>query len=213
MDIPQFDFTHHRIALIYTVLGTAITDKMFRRGNHMSSTKTVCVVTLETDNHFTSIGFNDFWVFGIAFIGSTPSVIAHNRESRSKYPINTGHRHFKRGGFADLTHQRGIVHRPKADFVRKNSRANNIVMAVNGIGTPDNRNTHATVANIGAGVVKTVRKGNPAGNARVLATGPSTAAIEYRAEIKLTDLSGANVTNFRLYHLPDFFSRGHLGQH
>ena len=56
MDISQLSFTDHRIALIYTVLGAAIANKVFGCGNHMGRAKAVAAITLQAGDNFPSIG-------------------------------------------------------------------------------------------------------------------------------------------------------------
>ena len=63
MDIPQLGFGDYGIALIHTVLGAAVANKVFGGGYYMAGAKAVAAITLQAGNNFSGIGFDDFWVF------------------------------------------------------------------------------------------------------------------------------------------------------
>ncbi len=77
------------------------------------------------------------------FIGSAPAIISSDRNSRAENPINAGGTNFTCSGRRDVSYQRRICSRTQADVVGKKRCSYHVVMSVNCICAPDDRNTGA----------------------------------------------------------------------
>src|SRR5450759_2190978 len=143
VNLSQIRFAQSRIALVEQVLslgigkpsrpdrGAAVTNKVL--GARQNAQRVTEIVALEAPDCGFSQGPSELWRFPKPFVGSAPSFIAWNRDAGSKRPIDAGGAHFfcrhPRGAFNQLR----IARAAQTNVVRKEHRAQDVVMTVHSI--------------------------------------------------------------------------------
>ena len=182
---------------------TAISEQFGRNGR----------IALKSLHHFAAIVIDDGWIFGIALIRASPTVIPHNGQRRREGPVNPGRGNFFGRGNANRLDQRRIIGGPQPDIVRKQGRSIHVAMPMHRVSAPQNRNLGRCLLScrIYGGVIVAVRQTHPRRSRRMfIIIRPRSAAIQHGADKILRHLSGRNACDFRLNHLPDFFFHRHL---
>ena len=168
---------------------------------------------LDALDHLAGIGGDDRRVFGIAFVGAAPAVVLHHRDGRREAPVDAGRRGLCGGDRADLLDQRWIAHRAKADVMREQRRADDIVGAVDRVGAPDHRHHRTTVRALDRGVVEGVEQLEPfRRGGEFVAVGRRIAAVEDRAELVRLEILGRDAGDVDLDELADLVLDAHLGE-
>ena len=97
--------------------------------------------------------------------------------------------------------------------MRKQGRAGDIVVPVDGITSPSNRDDRQIAVRPDRGIVKAVGIGKPFSSGRPLFTTRRTiAAIQYRTEMVCIDVLRRNAAKVGLNHLPYFLLKRHSAQ-
>ncbi len=96
---------------------------------------------------------HDLRILRIAFICAAPAVVARHRNRRRERPVHAGRTHLGGSDFADAAEQIRVVSRAQADIVREKGSAIDIVVAMDGVRRPDQRNDDAVSPRINRGVV------------------------------------------------------------
>ena len=157
------------------------------------------------------VGADERGIGRIAFVSPAPARILRHRNRRREHPGDPGRPDRPRGGVADARQQRRIVRRAETDVVREERRAVDVVVAVDRVGAPDDRDLDRHVGRHRR-VVEALRQCEPVGHARVLAVArPGAAAIEDRAEIVAPDIVRSDRPDVGLGHLPDLLLERHSG--
>ena len=210
MHVAQHLFADARIALI-AAAGAAIAQEMLHRGNDMAGRHEVLTDrALQPFDHLSGIGLNDLWLFRIAFVGPTPAVVLHHRHRRREAPVDAGRRRFRRGRRADTPDQRRVARRAKADIVREQRRADDIVVAMHRVGAPDDRHDRPPIAALHRRVVERVEQLQPfRGRGEFIAVGRRIAAVEDRTEFVRLEVLGRDRGDIDLDQLADLILHAH----
>jgi hypothetical protein len=206
VDIPQIGLGRAIVGPVDAVLGTAVAEEMLAAGHHAMTAEEIrgTRITLETPNHLAGIGARDLGVLGPALVGTPPPIVTDNRHGRAEIPVEAGHRHLDRGHPPDLVDQPGVSGGAETDVLRKDGGAEYVGVAVNGVGSPDDRNRHTAVRGIHRRFPEGIGQRQP-----VVHRGPSlairlhAAAVEDRAETVLANILWFEMTDFALNHLSD----------
>ncbi len=119
MDVPQLVFTHASIAAVDTSISAAVTEKVLGGGHHLLSAQHRIPLSLQPFDHRLGIALYNRWIFGIALVGSAPTIVSHHSDGGSKGPVDTRYRNFLSRGCTDTTNQVFIASRPQTNVVRK----------------------------------------------------------------------------------------------
>ena len=148
-------------------------------------------------------------IAGIAFIGAAPALILHHGDGGREGPADPGGADLLRGRPPDPLDQIGIVRRAQPDIVREHRCPHHIVVAMNRVGAPDQRDLHRHVGGqrrLRIGIGQT----GPVGQAGVLVhPRPGPAAVQDRTDVVLAHLIGRDRADFGLGHLPDLLLQRH----
>jgi hypothetical protein len=145
-------------------------------------------------------------VLGIRLVSATPTHVLSNGDGRCERPFLAGDAQFGRGDRADLSHQLGIACGAQSDVMREQGRADDVVMAVNGIDTPEDRDRVFAIARVHRRFVVIVGGREPYFRRReIVAAGGGIAAVQDRTEAILTDILGGDTADVRLNDLADLF--------
>ena len=121
--------------------------------------------------------------------------------------MNAGARDFLRRDAFGRFDEFGIMRRAQADVVRKNHRANNVVVPVNGINAIEQRNFQPRLQRLRVKFIHALA----ARSAGELSAGIGTAAAQHRAEKIFLNIGFVlQREHVRLHHLADFFVERHL---
>ena len=123
------------VPLVITTEGATIPNKMLRCRRH--------AYRLHGFHKGTGVFGHQPLIATERFIGSAPAIISSDRNSRAENPVNAGGTNFTCSGRRDVSYQGRICSRAQTDVVGKKRRSYHVVMAVNCIGAPDDRNTGA----------------------------------------------------------------------
>ena len=78
-------------------------------------------------------------VFGVAFVGAAPAIVAHHGQGGREVPVEPGDGHFAGRGGADLADQVGVAGGAETDVVGEERGADHVVVAVDRVDAPENR--------------------------------------------------------------------------
>ncbi len=215
MDILQFGFGRDRIALILAA-GAAIANEMLGRRDDLVRTKKAGRArrALQAFDHCACHRGDDFGVFRIALIGSAPTRIANDRQRWRKGPVDAGDGDLGRGRGADGANQRRIARRAEPDIVRKDCRADDVVVAVQRVDRPHRRDRAAAIgARRHCRVPIGVGEREPAFGGRALITPRSRiAAAQVTAEAVLRHVGDREAGGIGLDDLRDLLVERHARQ-
>ncbi len=168
-------------------------------------------LSLDAGDHGRSVLGDDLRVFGIAFVGPTPAVVAGDRDRRRERPVHADGAHLGGGGRADTMDQFRIVRRAQADIVRIKGGAENVVVTMDGIRRPDHRDDDLVALGIDRGFVIWLDQIDPVLDAGVLiAAWDRASTIFDAADMVSGDLVRRDRLEFGLDDLPDLFLDRHL---
>jgi hypothetical protein len=141
----QVVFRDLRITLVVAVLGPAVAQEVLGAGGDVAllDQATLRYRALDAEDHLAGIVADDGGVFGIAFIGPAPAIVARDGQGRAERPVEAGGRGLERGRLADPADQLGIVRRAQRDVVREEGRADHIVVAMDGVDAKHQRDVRA----------------------------------------------------------------------
>ncbi len=184
---------------------------MLGGGNDVILVEESCALAFQARDHGASIGGDDFRIFGIAFIAAAPAVVARHGDGRGEGPVHTGRTDFLGGGATDPLDQGRIVGGAQADIVRKQRRAVDIVVAVDSVRRPDQRDRGLLARPyrhliIGLDQIDPILDGG-----MLVAARDRAAAVFDRADMILRDFLGLDRLPFRLDDLADLFFNRHGG--
>ncbi len=168
---------------------------------------------LQAFDHRAGIAGHQGRVLRVTFIGPAPAIIANHRECGGEGPVLARDTHLKGRHLADTPDQVRIIGSAKADVVRKECRTHDVVVAVDRIGAPEDRNPCPAPAGVDAGFIELVRQRKP-GLRRgvVVAARRGIAAIQYRTQIVSGGLCGCDRRDIGLDDLTDLLLQRHAGQ-
>ena len=201
------------VALVDALAGAAIGEEMLGGCRHVAGAE----VGLGTSDALQSLDQrraqrgDDLRVFGIAFVGSAPAVVPRDRDGGGEIPVDPCRFDLGSGRGSDPAHQIGIAGRTQADIVREDRRADDISMAVDGIGAPDRRDGRLAVGQRGGRCLPhLVCQREPAvGRRELVAVGPAIAAVEVTAEAVAPHILGGEAVDLRLDQLRDLTLDAH----
>ena len=212
VDIAKVLFRCGAVALVDAIVRPAIGEKVLGRGNYIRSRKEIGIVriALQALKQRADIGCDELGIGGIAFIGPAPAKILRHRHRRGERPFLPGHADFLGGDFADLLDQRGIMHRAKADVMREDSGADDVGMAVHGIGPPHDRDAHSAIGHVDRRIVEIVGRLQPVRRrGQVVPVRAGVSAHEDRAEIVFAHIVRCDAAQIGLDKLADLFFQRH----
>ena len=209
MGFDQFFARGARLALILAEQGAAIADEVLRRRDCSGWPGQIA---LHRGNECRGIVAHQRRIRRVTFVGSAPARALHHRQSGGENPAYAGCPYLFGGEMRDAPDKFGIMRRAQADIMRKQRCAEHIVVAVNSVGSPDNRNLGRQIGRH-RGFMVVAGERHPIGNRSLLLTPrPCPAAVQNRANIMLAGLIRRDRPDIRLGHLPDFLPQGHLTQ-
>ena len=204
MNRQKILLAHPGITLIDTTVSTTITDEMFRCCNNTRA--------LHGLNHTTCKFLDQNRIRTVGLIGPSPPGVERDRQCGSEDPVDTCGTHLLGSRFSDRSGQLRITNRAQRDVVRKNRGANDIVVAMDGIGTPYDRDARVALRRIDGGLVVAVRKIQPTLHRGILVlVGKRTTAVQHATQTIFADIIRCDVLNLALNHLGDFLLKGQRG--
>jgi hypothetical protein len=168
---------------------------------------------LKPAQHGADIASDERRIGRIALVGAAPAIILRHGDSRGECPVDPGDADLACGHGADAFDQIGIMRRAERDIVRKQRGADDVGMAVDGIGAPQNRNADAARRPIGRGGPIGIGEAKPVlRGGLVIAARAAVAAIEHRAEVIAAHIVGRGAADVALHQLADLFLQRHARQ-
>ena len=186
MPISQDVFGHRRIALIDAIRRPAVAYEVLGGRDDMAIIELVQCArrALQASNHRLPERPNDRWVLTEGFVASSPAGIVDDGKCGSEGPGDTGRAHITRYGLADLLDQIRIARGAQRDIVRIEHRAEQIIVPVHGVRSPDNGDGRRACLGRHGGVVISVGQRQPIGRCRVkIALWRGSAAVEHGPEM------------------------------
>ena len=202
------------IAPVLAIQGTAVAKKVLCGRHNPARTEPLLVgSTLQAANQSRSQAGDNLRVFGVTFVRAAPTVVPGHCQGRCEGPVDTRGRRFPGCNRADSLHQLDVVGGPQANVVGKQGGADQVVVAVDGVCSPDHGYARSPPAVVGGSPVIGVGEGDPSAGGRVrIVVGPGTAAVEHGTEVVTANVFRACVSDLRLHHLAEFFLQGHRFQ-
>ena len=175
---------------------------MFGRGDH--------ALGLHGVDHPAGVGGHQRFVRTVGLIGTTPAKIPGDSHRGSEDPVYAGCLNLPGRSGADGRDQFGIPGRTQSNIVGENGGANYIVVAVDRIGAPNDRNTCVTATGIDGGPIVVIGHPQPVVDRRVfIAIWKRTTAVEDAAQAVPPHILWRDLRNLTLDHLTHFLLQGH----
>ena len=215
VNVAQIFFADGAVALIDAIVGPAIGEEMLGRGKHKRAGEQIVVAgrALQAAHHRADIGSDQIGIGRISFVGAAPAEILGDGHRRGECPFLAGHADFPGRDRADFLDQSDIAHRAKTDIVRKQGRADDIGMTVDGIRAPDQRDAYTAIRCIDGGKVELVCRCQPVGRRRqVVAVGATVPADQNGTEIVVLHILRRDAAQIGLHQLTDLFFDRHCGK-
>ena len=201
------------LALVDPLVGPAIAKEMLGGGNDVSGAETVgfALAPLQTFDKRCAKGGDDGGIFGIAFIGPAPAVVAGDGDGGREIPVDSGHLDLDGGRFADPADEIGVARRAQADVVRKDGRPHDIGVAVHRIGAPHGRDDgFFACQRLYRGEIHFVGKAQPLrSGGEFIAIGAAVSAIEIAAEAIAAHVVRSEGPDLRLDQLRNLAFEAH----
>src|SRR6185437_15028759 len=123
------------LALVGTVVGRTVADEMLGGGHHV----VLAEIPLKPLYIGTRVFAHQRALAGKTLVAAPPAYIPGHGQGRRERPFDTGGAHRPGGGRADRLDQGRVVRRAEADVVREQRGPEHVVVAMHGIGAPDDR--------------------------------------------------------------------------
>ena len=221
VDAPQVGLAHARVALVHRVVpglvrlerhaaravgGAAVAHVMLGAGQ--DAQRVLEVAALEAaDGRPRQLG-HERRVLGEALVAAAPTLVAGHGHAGCEDPLDARGPDLLRGHALDLLHERRVARGAQADVVGEDDRAQDVVVAVDGVDAVEERDLQPRLQRVG---LDTVIEVGPVLHAVGLGVG--VAAGEERAEeVGLDVLAVADLVLLGLDHLADLLLERHPGQ-
>ena len=193
----QIVFAQARVTLIDTAVRAAITDEVLCRGNNALGLHRL-------DNAAGKI-FHQNRIRAIGLIRPAPPGVQCHCQRRRKNPINTRGADFSRSRPCNRRGQLRVTDRTQRDVVGKYRGADDIVMTVHRIGTPNNRNTGTACRGVDRRQIVGICKIHPILNRSMFVLSRKRpSAVQDAPQAVHPDILGRHVLDFTLNHLRHF---------
>ena len=134
MDADQRVLGHDRVALVDPARRAAVAQIMLRAGGDMAVLDAVAAgLALQPLDHRAGIAAHQCRILRIALIGAAPAIVLRHGQRRSERPVDPRRGRLRRGRRADPPDQVGIMRRAQRAVVREERRANDVVVAMDGV--------------------------------------------------------------------------------
>ncbi len=152
---------------------------------------------------------NEVGRFAETLVAAAPADVSRDGDARREGPLNAGALDFLGGDAFGFFNEGRVVRGAEADVMWENHRAENVVVAVNGIDAVEERNFQARLQRHRAEFSHGFQP-----RLGAIIGGIGTAAAQHRSEeiflnIRLILQRG----HIDLHHLADFFVESHFGEH
>ena len=207
MDIAQIRFCRARIALIASVQRAAITDIVLNGRDHMIATQEIrsARLALQTAHERWCILRKDLGILGVRLVCAAPTNVLRYGDRRRECPFLTRHAQLTRGDLADTLHQLRVARRAECDVVREQCRADDVVVTMNRIDAPKNRNRMTAATRIHRRFIECIGRFEPLRRRRqIVAIRTGVAADENRTQSILAHIIRCHAAQIGLNDLPDF---------
>ena len=206
------DIADH-VAGIDALRRAAVAEEVLGGGKHAPITEVVriALAPLQSLDQRCAHARDELRVFGIAFVGAAPAIVARHGDGGGEVPVDPGRLDLQRGGGADAADEVGVAGRTQADVVREDRRADDVGVAVDRIGAPDGGNGGlAAGERPGRSGPHLVGEAQPFGGGReFVAVGAAVAAVEVAAEAVALHVLGGEGIDLRLDELRDLALEAH----
>ena len=202
------------VAPVDPVERSPVTDPVLDGRHDPVVPETLPTLSLEPVDHRRRVGVDHRRVLRVALVDPPPPVVAGDRDGRRECPVQPGRGDLGRGHGPDPADQVRVTGRTEPDVVGEQGRTEHVVVSVDRVGRPRERDTEPT-ALVGplAGPVVGIGGLGPVGRGRVLVVARErAAAVQDRAQPVLGDLVGRHLPEVGLDHLPDLLLERHPRQ-
>ena len=186
--------------------GAAVADKML--GACHDGQRIVQPFALQTVGHRFAQFADQIWILGKTFVGPSPAFVARDSDAGCERPLDSRRPDFVGRHAAHLFHQFRVARATQADVVRKDHRADHVVVAVDAVDAVEDRDAQPRLERpLLAGVVGISPSFEAVAIVRV-----GTAAAEHGTDVVLLDVFGMilEVAQLGLRHLADLLLERHL---
>jgi hypothetical protein len=208
-------FADIRVALIESVGGAAIAEKMFCRRCNRSPLQQPARTRLALQAQHHRFGVLPYQIrdLRVSFVRTAPPIILRHGEGRTKCPVDAGRRRFRRGRCADTTDQIRIARGAQSDVVRKDRGPDRVVVTVHGVDAEDHGNRRVAGTFLHGDFTKGAGRFDPCLRLRTIlaAQRRRVAAGQDRTQRVLPQIARLDGRGVGLDHLADLFFQRHLG--
>ena len=203
VNAAQGGFIDARIALIEAPAplrgaerGAAVAGKMFGAGQ--DGKRVGQVRALEAAHRRASHFLHQLRVFGETFVRAAPTYILRHRDARREHPLDAGGADFLGGDSLHSFHQRGVARASHPDVLRKDDRAQHVVVPVHRVDAVQDRDLEPRVGGVPLEPVVEI--------------GPRLQAVAFLGVGGTAAQNGAHETGFDIRQVLDGFliGLGHL---